>query len=382
MIAIERLLLFYGSPSSVPFDWNEALVAFVTAFAVSAAVTLVGLPLIVKGCQYFKFYDLPDGRKVHKTPVPRLGGMVFMPAAVIGLSAALYTYQGGEPGILISISTLVMAAGAFLIYIIGIFDDRFGMKAVHKFFIQAISALFLPLCGLLITDLNGIFGLHEIPIWVGYPLTVLIIMTVVNAINLIDGIDGLASGLCVLILSAYTYVFALNDHLMIASFCAAIVGSLVIFFFFNFFGRVGRYKIFMGDAGSLFLGYVCAYMSIKSLMRPIAPVNCGEEQMLISVTLLLIPVMDVVRVALQRKITGHAIFQPDRTHIHHLFMNVGLSMHESLAAIMMLFLAVCGINFSLWQAHFILPIILAVDAAIYAFVVTVLLRMCKKEEDE
>jgi UDP-N-acetylmuramyl pentapeptide phosphotransferase/UDP-N-acetylglucosamine-1-phosphate transferase len=343
---------------------------------------MVGLPLIVRGCQYFKFYDLPDGRKVHKTPVPRLGGMVFMPSAVIGLSAALYTYRGDEPGIMISISTLVMAAGAFLIYIIGIFDDRFGMKAIHKFIIQAVSALFLPLCGLLITDLNGIFGLHEIPLWVGYPLTVLIIMTVVNAINLIDGIDGLASGLCILILSAYTYVFALNDHLMIAALCAAIVGSLVVFFFFNFLGRVGHYKIFMGDAGSLFLGYVCAYMSIKSLMRPIAPVNCGEEQMLISVTLLLIPVLDVVRVAFQRWFTGHPIFQADRTHIHHLFMNVGLSMHGSLASIMMLFLAICGINFALWQAHFILPVILAVDIAIYGFVVTVLLRMGLKEEVE
>ena len=138
----------------------------------------------------------------------------------------------------------------------------------------------------------------------------------------------------------------------------------------------------MGDAGSLFLGYVCAYMSIKSLHRPIAPVNCGEEQMLISVTLLLIPVLDVARVAVQRWVTGHNIFAPDRTHIHHLFMNVGLSMHWSLCAIMMLFLSVCGINFSLWQAHFLLPIILAVDVAIYAFVVTVLLRMGAKDEEE
>lgn len=383
VIAIERLLLFYGSPSSVPFNWDEALIAFITAFVVAAAVTLVALPLIVRGCQYFKFYDLPDGRKVHKTPVPRLGGMAFMPAAVIGLSAALYTYgDTTREGITVSLSTLVMASGAFLIYAIGIFDDRFGMKAVHKFIIQAVTALFLPLCGLMISDLNGIFGLHEIPLWVGYPLTVLIIMTVVNAINLIDGIDGLASGLCILILSAYTYVFAVNDSLMIAALCAAIVGSLSVFFLFNFFGRMGGYKIFMGDAGSLFLGYVCAYMSIKSLHRPIAPVNCGEEQMLISVTLLLIPVLDVARVAVQRWLTGHNIFAPDRTHIHHLFMNVGLSMHWSLAAIMMLFLSVCGINFSLWQAHFLLPIILAVDIAIYAFVVTVLLRMGAKDEEE
>ena len=85
----------------------------------------------------------------------------------------------------------------------------------------------------------------------------------------------------------------------------------------------------MGDAGSLFLGYVCAYMSIKSLMRPIAPVDCGEKQMLISISLLLIPVLDVIRVALQRRLTGHGIFEPDKTHIHHILMNAGLSMHTA-----------------------------------------------------
>ena len=123
-------------------------------------------------------------------------------------------------------------------------------------------------------------------------------------------------------------------------------------------------------------------MSIKSLMRPIAPVDCGEEQMLISVTLLLIPVLDVVRVTFQRLLSGRAIFQPDKTHIHHIFMSAGLSMHKSLACIIALFLVICGINYSLWQAHFPLPIILLVDVCIYAFVVTVLIRLGQKSEDE
>lgn len=381
MISIERLLLFYGHPVDYTVDWSVLFMPFLIAFFVAAAVTAVGLPIVVKACHYFKFYDLPDGRKVHHTPVPRLGGVVFMPAAIIGLSASLYTLEDmAQTGVVVSISTLVMAAGSLLIYLIGIFDDRFGMKASHKFVIQGISALFLPLCGLLITDMNGIFGLHEIPLWVGYPLTVILIMTVVNAINLIDGIDGLASGLCIFILSAYAYVFVQCGHATISCFDAAIVGSLVVFWCFNVFGRMGSYKIFMGDAGSLFLGYVCAYMSIKSLMRPIAPVDCGEEQMLISVTLLLIPVMDVVRVFFQRWFTGHNIFHPDKTHIHHLFMAAGLSMHSALAYIMALFLMICGINYSLWQAHFLLPIILLVDLCIYAFVVTVLMRMGQKDD--
>ena len=146
------------------------------------------------------------------------------------------------------------------------------------------------------------------------------------------------------------------------------------------FGKIGGMKIFMGDAGSLFLGYVCAYMSIKSLMRPIAPVDCGEEQMLISVTLLLIPVLDVVRVAFQRRITGHGIFEPDKTHIHHIMMNAGLSMHASLACILSLFILICGINYALWQCNFLMPLIVLTDIAIYALVCGVLLLVGKSDK--
>ena len=377
---LNRIFLFYGTPVAYSTDLGDAMYPLIAAFLAAALFTAVGLFLVIKACHYFKYYDLPDQRKVHHAPIPRLGGVVFMPAAIVGLCAALYAFDGDRQ-IVISISTLAMVMGAFMIYLIGIFDDRVGMKASHKFIIQGISALFLPLCGLLITNINGIFGMHEIPLWVGYPLTVLLIMTIVNAINLIDGIDGLASGLCILILSAYAYVFAINGYMLIAAINVSIVGALVVFFGFNFFGRVGRMKIFMGDSGSLFLGYVCAYMSIKSLLRPIAPVDCGEEQMLIAVTLLLIPVMDVVRVALQRWATGRWIFDPDRNHIHHLFMAAGLSMHKALLAIIVMFALICAINYAMWQAHFVLAIILFVDLIIYAFVVTTLLRMGRKEED-
>jgi len=187
----------------------------------------------------------------------------------------------------------------------------------------------------------------------------------------------LSSGLCILILLAYTIL--LRGNPAIAALDAAIVGSLLVFWCFNVFGKVGGLKIFMGDAGSLFLGYVCAYMSIKSLMRPIAPVDCGEEQMLISITLLFIPVLDVMRVAVQRRLTGHGIFDPDKTHIHHILMNAGLSMHATLACILMLFLLICGINYSLWQCHFLLPLIVLVDVAIYALVCGVLMLMGKSD---
>lgn len=357
---------------------SNVVYTLAASFLSSVIVTIIGLPFIIKACRQFKYFDLPNERKVHSKPVPRLGGLIFMPAAVVGLFVAswLRTLMGGE-AFVFGISTIAMTFGGLIIYVIGFIDDRYGMKASHKFIIQTIAAFILPLCNLVVRDLNGILGLHQIPFLVGYALTVITILTIVNAINLIDGIDGLSSGLCILILTAYTVM--LRGNLAIASLDAAIVGSLVVFWCFNVFGKVGGLKIFMGDAGSLFLGYVCAYMSIKSLMRPIAPENCGEKQMLISITLLLIPVLDVIRVALQRRITGHGIFEPDKTHIHHILMNAGLSMHAALACILSLFLLICGINYALWQCHFLMPLIVAMDVAIYGLILGVLMLVGKSD---
>lgn len=358
----------------------NSIYPLIVAFLTSAVLTAVGLPVVVRLCRHFNIFDQPNSRKVHRMPIPRLGGIVFMPLSVLGLCAALYIIDYDDNRLAISISTLAMACGCLMIYLIGILDDLYGIKASHKFIIQAISAMFMPLCGLLITDLNGIFGMHEISLWFGYPLTVILIMTIVNAINLIDGIDGLSSGLCILILSAYTYVFASNSYPIIAALDAAIVGTLTVFFCFNFFGRTGHMKVFMGDAGSLFLGYVCAYMGIKSLMRPIAPIDCGEEQMLISVTLLLIPVMDVVRVFFQRWLSGRGIFVADKTHIHHYFMSAGFSMHGAFIAILFFFFAICGINYTMWQIHFQLYFILLTDAFLYFVIISTLYYVTKSSQ--
>lgn len=339
----------------------------IASFLSAVIVTLIGLPLIIKACFYFKYFDLPNGRKVHSKPIPRLGGMIFMPAALVGIIVAsqVQVLTGGE-AYMFGVSTLAMTCGALIIYVVGFIDDRCGVKASHKFLIQLAVALILPLCNLVITDLNGLLGLHEIPFLIGYVLTVGTILVIVNAINLIDGIDGLASGLCILILSAYAFVLPKNNA--VAALNVAIVGSLLVFWCFNMFGKVGKMKVFMGDAGSLFLGYVCAYMSIKSLMRPTAPVDCGEKQMLLSITLLLIPVIDVLRVALQRKLTGHGMFAPDKTHIHHVLMDAGLSMHWALVSILIFFVVICLINYALWQSNFSMVLIVTLDVFLYLLV--------------
>lgn len=319
-------------------------------FAVSAIFSLITTPFIVKICNERNLLDQPDNRKVHKLAIPRLGGTLFMPSMAVGVVTSLGIMYGGlRQGFDIYLSTIILAIGSLLIYLIGILDDLNGMKAIHKFAIQFVTALFFPLCNLSINNLHGLFGIHDIPVWLSYPITLFIILLIVNAMNLIDGIDGLSSSLAILMLVAFAYLFFNQGIMLFTLLSGGLAGALFAFFIYNVFGEVGKYKIFMGDSGSLFIGYVIAYLAIKFQMsNEAAGFPYREESLLVSWTLVFIPSIDVIRVAIMRKLNGKNMFDADMTHIHHRLMQTGLTMHQTLAVIIALFFAFCAINYGLW----------------------------------
>lgn len=315
---------------------------------VGMGMTAGVMPLLLKFCRMRGYYDLPNGRKVHRCAVPRLGGLLFMPSMLVSLVAVLFLYA--DEGVLVlRVPSVAVAVGAFLLYIIGAVDDLVGMKANQKFAVQTVAALLMPFCGLLVNNFYGLFGLYELPVWFSYPFTVFIILLVVNAINLIDGIDGLASGLCICILVAYILLYLRMERTFgYALVASGLSGSLMAFFCFNMFGKEEKgTKTFMGDSGSLFLGYAVAYMSVKYAMNtpPVLPYR--GDALLVSYTLLIVPTFDVVRVALSRLYRGKSIFEADKTHIHHLVMAAGFSMHQTWAIIIGLFFFFCGLNTAL-----------------------------------
>ena len=339
----------------------------ITAFTISLVFSLICTPFLVKMCNTHELFDLPNTRKVHKNAIPRLGGSLFMPSLSVGVVITLLImYQGISQNLQIGFSNIMMVIGAILIYTIGIFDDLKGMKAVHKFVIQTIAAFLFPLCNLMITNLHGILGIYEIPIYIGYPLTVFVILLVVNAMNLIDGIDGLASSLACLILGTFSYCFFELEAYLFSLISISLAGATLGFFFFNVYGKVGRLKTFMGDSGSLFLGYVIAYLAIKypmvyenkKLLHP-------EGATLISFTLIFIPCIDVVRVAIQRKLNHKNMFDPDKTHIHHIIMNIGFDMTTTLYVILCLFFCMGIINWALYISNLSLLYISITDIFIY-----------------
>ncbi len=305
------------------------------SFTVTTLASLLLMPWILNLCKRKGYYDKPNGRKVHKNNTPRLGGVVFLPSAIIGIAITevIILCINGESG-LIKTSSLLIGFGFFTIYVTGLLDDIFGLSAHLKFFIQFIAALFFPLLGLTLNNLYGFCGIYEIPDVVSYPLTVFLVMLVVNCINLIDGIDGLAGILSLIALIVYTWAFwhwGMDTYCLIT---AAISGSLTVFLYYNMFGDDDKgTKIFMGDSGSLMLGYTLCYLGLKycsynSVKEP------ERFSLLLSYTLLLIPTFDLLRVACSRLLRGEHMFYADKTHIHHKLLRTGRSMRMVLLTIL------------------------------------------------
>lgn len=356
------------------------LLYLIISFTISFVFSLITTPFLVKICQAKSLYDQPDNRKVHKLAIPRLGGTLFMPSMAIGVAASLAIMFGGvRHDFNVYISTILLAIGSLLIYLIGILDDLNGMKAVHKFCIQLATALVFPLCNLSINNLHGLMGIYEIPIYLSYPLTVFVILLIVNAMNLIDGIDGLSSSLSILMLLAFTKLFHDLNFGLFCLISSGLTGAVLAFFIYNFFGKVGKNKIFMGDSGSLFLGYVISYLAIKYQMsNEAAGFPYREESLLISWTLVFLPSIDVIRVAIMRKVHGKAMFDADMTHIHHRIMQTGLTMHQALGVIIALFFAFCLLNYGMNGISIPSIWIILTDILLYSFFIYTIEKIGEK----
>ena len=267
------------------------------AFILSLACGAVFTPAILDYCKRKNLYDLPNSRKVHHYAIPRLGGISFFPSMVLAFAACLIVIStNGGIDHPFSIWSACFLVGLGIIYITGIVDDLIGLNATTKFIAQIVAASLLPLAGLYLNNLYGLFGIYEIPAYVGIPLTVFIIVFIDNAINLIDGIDGLAGCLSLLALGGFLAYFVHYDVFMntYAILAAGMMGALVAFLYFNLFGKPEKgNKIFMGDSGSLSLGYTLGFLAIKSSMHVDFIWPYRPEALLIPLTLLFVPVADV-----------------------------------------------------------------------------------------
>ena len=321
-------------------------------FLLSVLLATIVIPRIIFISYKKRLFDVPDARKVHKTPVPRLGGLAFLPVILISLCIITgIRYYMNEPVALVWSSCLFMrylflVAGTTLLYLVGVADDLVGVSYRYKFVVQILSASFLPLSGLWINDLGGLLGLHAIPAFIGMPLTVFLVVYITNAINLIDGIDGLASGLTCIALGLLIIVCTLVGQWTHALLASATLGVVITFFYYNVFSVSGR-KLFMGDAGSLTLGYILSFLILHFWIQQEYWEPFKLNLNMVTISTLFIPLLDVVRVFYSRVRSGRNPFLPDKNHIHHKLLRTGMRIRTVMITLLMLSLFLVVANFVL-----------------------------------
>ena len=312
-------------------DVDALKLAYATAmpFVLSALLGWLFVPRVLLISRKKKLYDIPDARKVHKQPIPRLGGITFFPVLLmsfclsIGIWMLLLLYGGFTQVHILIARFILLAVGMMILYLTGVADDLIGVSYKAKFMVQIVCALLFPLSGLWIHDLSGLFWLHEIPAWIGIPLTVFLVVYITNAINLIDGVDGLAAGLCSISLFTLGMAAAIKAQYLFCMISFSMVGVLLPFWFYNVFGNAekGR-KIFMGDTGSLSLGYLLSFLLVY--MASLDKMGFPRGMLLMGFSTMIIPLMDIPRVMMARIREGRNPFTPDKNHIHHKLMRAGL----------------------------------------------------------
>lgn len=273
----------------------------------SLAMALVMVPFLRHWALDRGALDQPDERKVHKTPMPRLGGIAIFLAfllAVIVFSPIDQRVRG-------------LLAGALIMFITGVIDDLNGIPARHKFAGEVAACLTAVLVGQLwVTTLGNPFGfgLILLPAWFAIPFTVFALVGVINAINLIDGLDGLAGGISVIALVAFMLLALFDGAPVVALLCAAMLGALFGFLKYNFYPA----QIFMGDAGSLTVGFILGFLALMLTQRTGATISP-----MVPVLILGLPLIDTLWVMGRRLLHGGSPFVADNGHVHHKFLDLG-----------------------------------------------------------
>ena len=286
------------------------VLAFITAFTLS----YVSMPSIIHIAQVKKLYDLPDARRSHKEITPSLGGVGIF--AGIIFSIVLWT-----PFSLFGDLQYIIC-GLLLIFLIGVKDDILPISPKKKLLGQIVVASIIAYkADVYLSSMYGLFGIYELPYWIGIALSIFTIVTIINAFNLIDGINGLASGVTCLIATTLGLWFFLVDRIELAIIAFALVGATMAFLKYN----ITPARIFMGDTGSLLIGLVCAILVIEFIEfnQELIPSNIYriKSAPAVGIGILVLPLFDTLRVFTTRVIKGKSPFVPDRTHIHHLLLD-------------------------------------------------------------
>lgn len=307
--------MFPTFESLIPDKQIQILISAIIAMVIS----LRSIPVIINISGLRGLMDNPVKRSSHKTPTPTFGGVAIFAGILIGYMI----WNFGDEGILIH----KVFAGTVILFFLGVKDDLYALSPTKKMIVQVLaSAIVVIGSDLRISDLFGIFGISHIPYIISILLTIFIFVAMINSFNLIDGIDGLAGGIAMIASTGFGMWFLVNHHYSLACLALCLAGSLVGFLRFNF---SQSQKIFMGDTGSLIIGYIITVLAVKFIHLNV--MHAWEADIsfvsapIIAVVILIIPIFDTIRVFSIRILRGKSPFKADRLHMHHLLIDNNLS---------------------------------------------------------
>lgn len=302
-------------------------------------VTFYAIPVIIQISEEKKLFDVPDERKVHKTPIPSLGGLAMFAGLMISLLLTVAFTNN---------TTFQYYIATFLIiFFLGIKDDIMILTPIKKFVGQLlVAAILCSKGGLLITSMHGFMGMGQLDITASYLLTFFTIILVINAFNLIDGIDGLAGSLGLITCTVFGGYFFITGDMTHALLGFVMTGSIIAFLIYNY----NPAKIFMGDTGSMLLGLVNVILVIHFIeTAPTAKVHPIHASPAIGFGILLLPLMDTLRVFSIRILNRRSPFSPDRNHLHHILLERGMGHKSITMSIALISLVPTVLAFSLQQ---------------------------------
>jgi len=333
---------------------NEILIS-IAALLTSFAITYLAIPKIIHFSNQSRLFASVGDRHSHKGEVPIFGGI----AIFAGILFSLLFWADLEY-LQFALVSLV------IVFIIGVIDDLLSLSPLRKLVGQIISILIIIYLGeLSISDMKGIFGITVVPEWISVIFTIFVVIVITNAINLIDGIDGLAGGLGILSSSIFGIIFLLNpdessQEMAILSF--TLTGALFAFLRYNF----NPASIFMGDTGSLLLGLILSILAIKVINTGVyitEDIMFVRKGPFVAIAILSVPLYDTFRVFFMRVFNGKHPLHPDRTHIHHVLLDLGFG-HKKVSLIicfvnlLIIILSFFMLEMSLGLSIFILSILL------------------------
>ena len=335
------------------------------------ALLLVGWihPRLVKIALLKNIVDNPDARKLQRTPVPVLGGVaVFFGVVIaIGCMSSVVDCSG--------LPVVIMAMMAMLYT--GTMDDILSLSPGLRFVIEIVVVLLLIFVGgYCIDDFHGLWNIGRFSYWYAVPLTVVAAVGIINAINLVDGVNGLSSGYCIMACLIFGTLFFLAGEAPMTILAAVSVGALIPFFLHNVFGKTS--KMFIGDGGTLVMGVVMSVFVIAILQngsRVAAYVNPNVGLVPFTLAVLSVPVFDTLRVMSTRILKGTSPFRPDKTHLHHMFIDLGCSHVATTLAILgvNMFVVLCwwaleasGFSIAV-QLYAVIAVSLLVTSGLYHF---------------